>query len=185
MSEIASQFIAGILKHARSFTAVCNPTVNSYKRLVPGYEAPCYVAWSTSNRSPLVRIPAARGKSTRVEVRSVDPAANPYLAMSTILAAGLDGIENKLTPAEEVRSNIYVMTREERLANGIDELPSTLYTALKELIASPIMKEALGSHIFYNFIEAKSIEWDSFRTQVTDWEVEQYLKKLLIIKKIR
>ena len=95
LSEVASQFIAGILKHARSFTAICNPTVNSYKRLVPGYEAPCYVAWSTSNRSPLVRIPAARGKSTRVEVRSVDPAANPYLAMSTILAAGLDGIENE------------------------------------------------------------------------------------------
>ena len=176
LSEVASQFIAGILKHARSFTAVCNPTVNSYKRLVPGYEAPCYVAWSTSNRSPLVRIPAARGKSTRVEVRSVDPAANPYLAMSTILAAGLDGIENKLIPANEVRSNIYVMTHEERIANGIDELPSTLYTALKELSISPIMKEALGDHIFYNFIEAKSIEWDSFRTQVTDWEIDQYLK---------
>ena len=176
LSEVASHFIAGVLKHARSFTAVCNPTVNSYKRLVPGYEAPCYVAWSTSNRSPLVRIPAARGKSTRVEVRSVDPAANPYLAMTTILAAGLDGIENKLVPAPEVRSNIYVMTREERIANGIDELPSTLYTALKELSTSPIMKDALGDHIFYNFIEAKSIEWDSFRTQVTDWEIDQYLK---------
>ena len=176
LSEVASHFIAGVLKHSRSFTAVCNPTVNSYKRLVPGYEAPCYVAWSTSNRSPLVRIPAARGKSTRVEVRSVDPAANPYLAMTTILAAGLDGIENKLVPAPEVRSNIYVMTREERIANGIDELPSTLYTALKELSTSPIMKEALGDHIFYNFIEAKSIEWDSFRTQVTDWEIDQYLK---------
>ena len=96
--------------------------------------------------------------------------------MSTILAAGLDGIENKLTPAAEVRSNIYVMTREERVANGIDELPSTLYTALKELSTSPIMKDALGDHIFYNFIEAKSIEWDSFRTQVTDWEIDQYLK---------
>ena len=176
LSETASHFIAGILKHARSFTAVCNPTVNSYKRLVPGYEAPCYVAWSTSNRSPLVRVPASRGNSTRVEVRSVDPAANPYLAMSTILAAGLDGIENKLVPADEVKSNIYVMTREERIANGIDELPSTLYTALKELNSSSIMKEALGNHIFYNFIEAKSIEWDSFRTQVTDWEIDHYLK---------
>ena len=151
-------------------------TVNSYQRLVPGYEAPCYVAWSTSNRSPLVRVPASRGNSTRVEVRSVDPAANPYLAMSTILAAGLDGIENKLVPADEVKSNIYVMTREERIANGIDELPSTLYTALKELNSSSIMKEALGNHIFYNFIEAKSIEWDSFRTQVTDWEIDHYLK---------
>ena len=102
--------------------------------------------------------------------------------MSTILAAGLDGIENKLTPAAEVRSNIYVMTREERIANDIDELPSTLYTALKELSASPIMKEALWDHIFYNFIEAKSIEWDSFITHVTDWEIEQYLKNYLIQK---
>ncbi|MBF0746074.1 type I glutamate--ammonia ligase [Gemella sp. 19428wG2_WT2a] len=177
LSQDAYYFIAGVLKHARAFTAVCNPTVNSYKRLVPGYEAPCYVAWSTSNRSPLVRIPASRGKSTRVEVRSVDPAANPYLAMSTILAAGLDGIENKLIPADEVSSNIYVMTLEERLAQGIDQLPSTLYTALKELKLSQIMENSLGSHIFNNFIEAKSIEWDSFRTRVTDWEIDQYLKQ--------
>ncbi|MBF0710832.1 MULTISPECIES: type I glutamate--ammonia ligase [unclassified Gemella] len=177
LSQDAYYFIAGVLKHARAFTAVCNPTVNSYKRLVPGYEAPCYVAWSTSNRSPLVRIPASRGKSTRVEVRSVDPAANPYLAMSTILAAGLDGIENKLIPADEVSSNIYVMTLEERLAQGIDQLPSTLYTALKELKSSQIMENSLGSHIFNNFIEAKSIEWDSFRTRVTDWEIDQYLKQ--------
>ena len=115
LSDTCRYFIAGVMKHAKALTAICNPTVNSYKRLVPGYEAPCYVAWSTSNRSPLVRIPAARGKSTRVEVRSVDPAANPYLAMTTILAAGLDGIENKLVPAPEVKSNIYVMTREERI----------------------------------------------------------------------
>ncbi|MBU0278795.1 type I glutamate--ammonia ligase [Gemella sp. zg-1178] len=177
LSKETYHFIAGILKHARSFTAICNPTVNSYKRLVPGYEAPCYVAWSTSNRSPLVRIPASRGKSTRVEIRSVDPAANPYLAMATILAAGLDGIENKLEPMQEVNSNIYIMTREERIAEGIDELPSTLYTALKELKDSTIIKESLGDHIFQNFIEAKSIEWDVFRTRVTDWEVEQYLKQ--------
>lgn len=177
LSKDAYYFIAGVLKHARSFTAICNPTVNSYKRLVPGYEAPCYVAWSTSNRSPLVRIPASRGNSTRVEVRSVDPAANPYLAMSTILAAGLDGIENKLEPMHEVSTNIYVMTKEERVAEGIDELPSTLYTALKELQASSVVRESLGEHIFHNFIEAKSIEWDAFRTRVTDWEIEQYLKQ--------
>ncbi|MBF0714167.1 type I glutamate--ammonia ligase [Gemella sp. GH3] len=177
LSQDAYHFIAGILKHSRSFTAICNPTVNSYKRLVPGYEAPCYVAWSTSNRSPLVRIPASRGKSTRVEVRSVDPAANPYLAMAAILSAGLDGIKNKLIPNAEVNSNIYVMTKEERINAGIDELPSTLYTALKELSNSDIIKDSLGEHIFQNFIEAKSIEWDAFRTRVTDWEVEQYLKQ--------
>lgn len=177
LSKDAYHFIAGILKHARSFTAICNPTVNSFKRLVPGYEAPCYVAWSTSNRSPLIRIPASRGKSTRIEVRSVDPSANPYLALATILAAGLDGIENKLQPMHEVRSNIYVMTPEERVDEGIDQLPSTLYTALKELKDSTIVRESLGEHIFQNFYEAKSIEWDAFRTRVTDWEVEQYLKQ--------
>lgn len=177
LSSDAYNFIAGILKFARSFTAICNPTVNSYKRLVPGYEAPCYVAWSTSNRSPLIRIPASRGQATRIEIRSVDPASNPYLAMATILSAGLYGIENKLTPMNEVHSNIYSMTKEQRIAEGIDELPSTLYTALKELSSSQLMRETLGEHIFSRFIEAKSIEWDNFRTRVTNWEIENYLKQ--------
>lgn len=176
LSTVARQFIAGVLKHARGFTAITNPTVNSYKRLVPGYEAPCYVAWSTSNRSPLVRIPAARGLSTRVEVRSVDPVANPYLAMAAILAAGLDGIKSYLEPQDAVDRNIYVMTREERLAEGVDELPSTLYTALKALAEDDVIINALGQHIYNSFVEAKSIEWDAFRTHVTDWEQEQYLK---------
>ena len=131
LSETASQFIAGIIKHAQAFTAVTNPTVNSYKRLVPGYEAPCYVAWSAQNRSPLIRIPASRGLSTRVEVRSVDPAANPYLAMAVILEAGLEGIKNKLTPPAPVDRNIYVMTKEERKEEGIVDLTSNISASIR------------------------------------------------------
>ncbi|MGD6897155.1 type I glutamate--ammonia ligase [Bacillus infantis] len=176
LSDTARQFIAGIIKHAPSFTAVTNPTVNSYKRLVPGYEAPCYVAWSARNRSPLIRIPASRGMSTRVEVRSVDPAANPYLAMAVLLKAGLDGIKNKLTPPAPVDRNIYVMNKEERVAEGIEDLPATLAQALDQLKSNEIMVSALGEHIFEHFIEAKEIEWDMFRTQVHPWEREQYLQ---------
>ncbi|MEF7561707.1 type I glutamate--ammonia ligase [Bacillus infantis] len=176
LSDTARQFIAGIIKHAPAFTAVTNPTVNSYKRLVPGYEAPCYVAWSARNRSPLIRIPASRGMSTRVEVRSVDPAANPYLAMAVLLKAGLDGIKNKLTPPAPVDRNIYVMNKEERVAEGIEDLPATLAQALDQLKSNEIMVSALGEHIFEHFIEAKEIEWDMFRTQVHPWEREQYLQ---------
>ncbi|MED1093882.1 type I glutamate--ammonia ligase, partial [Bacillus paramycoides] len=166
LSDDARHFIAGILKHAPAFTAVANPTVNSYKRLVPGYEAPCYVAWSAQNRSPLVRIPASRGISTRVEVRSVDPAANPYLVMATLLAAGLDGIKNKLTPPAAVDRNIYVMTKEEREEAGIVDLPATLAQALLTLQSNEVVCGALGDHLLEHFIEAKEIEWDIFRTQV-------------------
>ncbi len=176
LSETAYQFIAGIIKHAPNFTAVTNPTVNSYKRLVPGYEAPCYVAWSAQNRSPLVRIPASRGLSTRVEVRSVDPAANPYLALAVLLKAGLDGIKNKLTPPAAVDRNIYVMTKEEREEVGIVDLPPTLHAAIETLQADSVIKEALGEHLLEHFIEAKEIEWDMFRTQVHQWERDQYLK---------
>jgi glutamine synthetase len=176
LSEDANQFIAGVLKHASSFTAITNPTVNSYKRLVPGYEAPCYVAWSAQNRSPLIRIPASRGLSTRVEVRSVDPAANPYLAMAVLLKAGLDGIKNKLTPPAPVDRNIYVMNKEERIEAGIIDLPATLADALDHLKESEAIISALGEHIFEHFIEAKEIEWDMFRTVVHPWEREQYLK---------
>ncbi|MTH51815.1 type I glutamate--ammonia ligase [Bacillus mangrovi] len=175
LSETARQFIAGIIKNATGFTAVTNPTVNSYKRLVPGYEAPCYVAWSARNRSPLIRIPASRGISTRVEVRSVDPAANPYLAMAVLLAAGLDGIKNGLTPPKPIDRNIYVMNKEERLENGIVDLPSTLAGALDALKANDVIVKALGEHLFEHFIEAKEIEWDMFRTQVHPWEREQYM----------
>jgi glutamine synthetase len=175
MSDAARQFIAGILKHAPSFTAVTNPTVNSYKRLVPGYEAPCYVAWSARNRSPLIRIPASRGLSTRVEVRSVDPAANPYLAMAVLLKAGLDGIKNKLTPPAPVDRNIYVMSKEERIEEGIIDLPATLAQALDLLKSNEVIVSGLGEHIFEHFIEAKEIEWDMFRTVVHPWEREQYM----------
>ncbi|MFC4404497.1 type I glutamate--ammonia ligase [Gracilibacillus xinjiangensis] len=176
LSETAYQFIAGIIKHALSFTAVTNPTVNSYKRLVPGYEAPCYVAWSGANRSPLIRVPASRGLSTRVEVRSVDPAANPYLALSVLLASGLDGIENKLEAPKAVDRNIYIMDKEEREANGIVDLPATLADALEELKKDETIIEALGEHLFEHFVESKEIEWDMFRTQVHPWEREQYIQ---------
>ncbi|NLP49792.1 MULTISPECIES: type I glutamate--ammonia ligase [Bacillaceae] len=175
LSDTARHFIAGIIKHATAFTAVTNPTVNSYKRLVPGYEAPCYVAWSARNRSPLIRIPASRGISTRVEVRSVDPAANPYLAMAVLLKAGLDGIKNKLEAPKPIDRNIYVMNKEERVAAGIADLPATLAAALEELKSNEVIQSALGEHLLEHFIEAKEIEWDMFRTQVHPWERDQYL----------
>lgn len=177
LSETARQFIAGIMKHANNFTAVTNPTINSYKRLVPGYEAPCYVAWSARNRSPLIRIPASRGLSTRVEVRSVDPSANPYLAMAVLLAAGLDGIKHKLTPPAPVDRNIYAMTKKERVENGIIDLPATLAEALEQLKNDEVITKALGNHLLSHFIEAKEIEWNLFRTAVHPWEREQYLKQ--------
>ncbi|WLD95248.1 type I glutamate--ammonia ligase [Alkalihalobacillus sp. AL-G] len=175
LSEVAMQFLAGIAKHAMSFTAITNPTVNSYKRLVPGYEAPCYVAWSMQNRSPLIRIPASRGLSTRIEVRSVDPAANPYLAMAAMLAAGLDGIKNKLQAPDPIDRNIYVMDKDEREEAGITDLPATLKDALEVFRKSEIMTTALGAHATEHFIELKEIEWDMFRTQVHPWEREQYM----------
>ncbi|WP_077326342.1 type I glutamate--ammonia ligase [Virgibacillus siamensis] len=175
LSDIAYQFTAGVIKHATNYTAVTNPIVNSYKRLVPGYEAPCYVAWSGTNRSPLVRIPYSRGLSTRVEVRSVDPAANPYMAMAVLLASGLDGVKNKLTPPTPVDQNIYTMDKAERIENGIKDLPATLMDALMELDKDPVVVAAMGEHLHEHFMEAKEIEWDMFRTTVHPWEREQYL----------
>ena len=176
LSKTAKNFLAGVLKHVQGFTAVTNPTVNSYKRLVPGYEAPCYVAWSPKNRSPLVRIPESRGLSTRIELRSVDPSANPYLAMAVILAAGLDGVKNEIEPPAPVDRNIYVMSPEERLANGIDSLPGSLEAALVKLSQDQVIVDALGEHIYANFKEAKEVEYDMFRTTVTQWERDQYMK---------
>lgn len=164
------------MKHARGYTAVCNPIVNSYKRLVPGYEAPVYVAWSGKNRSPLVRVPSSRGLSTRLELRSVDPTANPYLAMAVLLQAGLDGIKNKIAPPAAVDRNIYVMTEDERKEAEITDLPSTLHNAIKYMRKDEIVKEALGNHIYNNFIEAKKMEWSAYRQQVSEWEREQYLE---------
>lgn len=175
ISDTARNFVAGILKHAQAFTAITNPTVNSYKRLVPGYEAPCYVAWSARNRSALIRIPASRGMSTRLEVRSVDPAANPYLAMAVLLAAGLDGIKNKIIPPETINQNIYVMSKEHREKCGIIDLPADLAEALNNLKADEVMTHALGSHLLESFIEAKEMECDRYRIQVHSWERDHYL----------
>lgn len=176
LSQTAYHFLGGLLEHARAYTAVCNQTVNSYKRLVPGFEAPVYVAWSGQNRSPLVRVPASRGVSTRLELRSVDPSANPYLTMAVLLEAGLDGIRKETVPPAEVNRNIYVMDEQERHEADITDLPSTLHNAMKELRKSEVMQGALGQHIYQNFMEAKRLEWHAFRQQVSDWEREQYLE---------
>ncbi|MFC5648419.1 type I glutamate--ammonia ligase [Paenibacillus solisilvae] len=175
LSQIARYYMAGILRNARAFSAITNPTVNSYKRLVPGYEAPVYVAWSASNRSPMVRVPASRGLSTRIEVRSPDPAANPYLALAVMLKAGLDGIKNKTPLPAPTDRNIYVMTDEERIEEGIPTLPDDLKEALLELLRNEVICDALGDHALAHFYELKEIEWDMYRTQVHQWERDQYL----------
>lgn len=175
LSEVAYQYIAGITKNARGFSAITNPLVNSYKRLVPGYEAPVYVAWSASNRSALVRIPASRGMGTRVEVRCPDPTCNPYLAFAMMLNSGLDGVANKMTPPKSVDVNIFAMTQEEKDEAGIASMPANLNEAMDELKANPIAKETLGEHIFEKYCLIKACEWDCFRTAVTDWELETYL----------
>lgn len=175
LSQTARHFLAGILTHAPAFTAVCNPLVNSYKRLVPGFEAPCYVAWSLKNRSPLVRIPASRGLGTRIEVRSPDPSCNPYLAIAAMLAAGLDGIERELALPDPVNRNIYVMTREEMEEVGISSLPENLGAAIAVFEQDEVVTSALGDHVVQHFVEAKRMEWDIYRTQISDWERQQYL----------
>ena len=175
LSDTARHYMAGILRHARAFTAITNPTVNSFKRLVPGYEAPVYVAWSASNRSPMIRVPASRGLSTRIEVRSPDPSANPYLAMAVMLAAGLDGIKHKMNIPAPTDRNIYIMTEEEREAQGIPSLPHNLILAIDELLGDEVICDALGDHALAHFVELKEIEWDMYRTQVHAWEREQYL----------
>lgn len=177
LSQDAYWFMGGIIKNIRAITALTNPLVNSYKRIVPDYEAPVYIAWSTSNRSPLIRIPAARGESTRVELRSPDPSCNPYLALAAILFAGLDGIENKLQPSPPTNKNIFRMTKEEREKEGIASLPANLQEAINEMEKSILMRELLGEHIFTKYIEAKKKEWDDYRTKITQWEIEHYLTK--------
>ena len=176
LSKTAYQYIAGVTRNARAFSAVTNPLVNSYKRLVPGYEAPVYVAWSASNRSALMRIPASRGLGTRVEVRCPDPTCNPYLAFAMMLNSGLDGVKNKLTPPPSTDVNIYDMTPNQMKRAKIANMPASLLEAIAELKKSKIAKEALGEHIFEKYIESKEKEWDSFRVAVTDWEIDNYLK---------
>lgn len=177
LSQVAYKYIAGIMKNAKGFCAVTNPLVNSYKRLVAGYEAPVYVAWSASNRSALVRIPASRGLGTRTEVRCPDPACNPYLAFAMMLGAGLDGIKNDLPVPDAVNVDIFEMTAAEKKEAGIASLPANLYEAVQELKASPIALDALGPHILAKYIEGKEKEWDSFRIAITDWEHNTYLSR--------
>ncbi len=177
LSKTAYNFIGGLVKHISSITALTNPTVNSYKRLIPGYEAPVYVAWSAQNRSPLIRVPACRGNSTRLELRNPDPACNPYLALAGILAAGLDGIENKLEAPKPVNENIYEMNSNERKRRKIVSLPADLKESVKIMEKSQLVKDVLGKHIFNKYINAKNEEWDSYRTQVTQWELDTYLTK--------
>lgn len=175
LSKVAYQYIAGITEHARGFAAITNPLVNSYKRLVPGYEAPVYVAWSASNRSALMRIPASRNLSTRIEVRCPDPACNPYLAFAMMLNAGLDGIQKQLEPPKSVDVNIYKLTPNQMKRAKIESMPGSLKEALSELKKSPIARKTLGEHIFEKYLIGKEKEWDSFRTAVTDWELKNYL----------
>ena len=177
LSPVAYKYIAGIMKNAKGFCAVTNPLVNSYKRLVAGYEAPVYVAWSASNRSALVRIPASRGMGTRTEVRCPDPTCNPYLAFAMMLGAGLDGIKNDLPVPDAVNVDIFEMTAAEKKEAGIASLPANLYEAVQELKASPIALDALGPHILAKYIEGKEKEWDSFRIAITDWEHNTYLSR--------
>ena len=177
LSNVCYNYIGGIIKHAKAMTAITNPIVNSYKRLVSGYEAPVNIAWSARNRSPLIRIPAKRGESTRIELRSPDPSSNPYLALAVALAAGLDGIKNNITPPPPVNANIYHMNKEELENLGIERLPGSLEEALNELEKDEVIKEALGDHVYTKFLEAKRAEWDEYKIYVTQWELDQYLSK--------
>lgn len=175
LSQTAYSFIAGLLEHAKGFTALTNPLVNSYKRLVSGYEAPCYKAWSASNRSALIRIPASQGSTTRLELRSPDPSCNPYLAVAACLAAGLDGIERGLTPPPEIPGNIYEMDAATRSSFGIESLPRTLEEALEELQKDALIMDVLGEHVAAHYIKGKHREWEEYQTRVSNWELEKYL----------
>ncbi len=175
LSKEAYSFIAGILEHVKGMAAVTNPLINSYKRLVPGYEAPCYLAWSASNRSALIRIPAARGQSTRVELRCPDPSCNPYLSLAVCLAAGLDGIERGLTPPEEITENIFEMDAKARRAHGIDNLPASLEQALVFLADDKLIMDTLGEHVSSQYIAGKEAECLEYNTRVSNWEIAKYM----------
>ncbi len=178
VSKEAYQFIAGLMKHMKGMTLVANPIVNSYKRLIPGYEAPVYVTWSEGNRSPLIRIPSTRGTNMRIELRSPDPAANPYLLLASCLAAGLDGIKNELPITESVEGNIYKMSKQELEERGIEAIPSNLSKACHYFEDDAFMKQVLGEHVHAKYLDAKRKEWNRFREQVTEWEIDEYLYKI-------
>ncbi len=175
LSNVALNFIAGLLNNANGLVAITNPLVNSYKRLTPGYEAPTNIAWSASNRSAMIRIPARRGVGTRAELRMPDPSCNPYLALTVMLAAGIDGIENQLIPPPPIQRNIFEMSIRDRRKHKIKELPPTLLDSVEELQKNKVIQEALGDHIFKQFIEAKNREFDDYRITVHNWELDRYL----------
>ena len=178
LSKEAYYFIGGIMKHIKGMAAITNPLVNSYKRLVPGFEAPVYIAWSTTNRSPLIRIPAtADGEGTRIELRSPDSAANPYLTLAVCLSAGLQGIREKILPPESINANIFALTAKERKELNIDQLPGTLLEAVEELEKDTFIQDVLGDHIAGKYIDAKRKEWHEYRSQVSEWEIQEYLYK--------
>jgi glutamine synthetase len=176
LSSDAYCFIAGLLKHAKAMTSITNPIINSYKRLVPGYEAPVYIAWSLANRSPLIRIPVVRGEGTRVELRNPDPSCNPYLALAAMLNAGIDGIKNKLTAPAPIDQNIYHMTDKELKLKGVDNLPTNLKEALSFLNTDDVIKNTLGEHILRNYTKAKEIECSRYTETVHEWEINEYIK---------
>lgn len=177
LSKVALHYIGGVLHHAKAITAITNPTVNSYKRLVPGYEAPTAIVWSERNRSPMARVPDRRGLGTRVEIRSPDPACNPYLAFAVMIAAGLDGIRNQMDPGAPINRNIFDMSQRERRRLKIDELPGSLPEALKELKKDVVIRDALGTHLYHQFVEAKTAEAAEFNTAVHAWELDRYLAR--------
>lgn len=177
LSKIAYNFIAGIMRHAKGMTCITNPLVNSYKRLVTGFEAPVYIAWSTKNRSPLIRIPEARGESTRIELRNPDPSANPYLVLAVCLAAGLEGIKENLTPPNQINSNIFEMTEKERFNNDIESLPESLLRAIDFMREDKLIHDTLGDHAFEKYLTYKYNECSEYRNIVTQWELDNYLAK--------
>lgn len=175
LSDTALYFLNGILEHARAITAIGNPTVNSYKRLIPGFEAPVYISWASKNRSPLVRIPDAEEINTRLEMRSADPTANPYLLLAACLSAGLNGIKEAKKPMAPITSNVFEMSEEERAKRGIKPLPSTLHNAVKAFKADPLIQKALGEHLTQSFIDSKNLEWAKYNQSVSDWERDRYM----------
>ena len=178
LSPLSKYFIGGLLKYVKEITAILNPTVNSYKRLVPGFEAPTYISWANRNRSALIRIPTSRGNGTRCELRSPDLSGNPYLQFAVMLAAGLKGIEDKINPSKPVEKNIYMLSKKEMEKYNIHHLPESLGHALSFMETSTLLKELLGEHIFNNFLHVKRKEWETYRTQITSWEIEKYLPVL-------
>jgi len=177
LSDVAYEFLAGLIKHAKGYTAITNPIVNSYKRLVPGFEAPVHIAWSGSNRTPMIRVPTSRGKSTRLEVRSVDPSTNPYLALASLLQAGLSGVKDNLAIPTPKDTNVFEFDETELEVEGIDMLPNNLHFAIEELKKDKTIQSALGEHIYSKFIELKQHEWQEYSEVITDWEKNKYMKE--------